>query len=65
MTNEEETHFVFSMTNGKTLDFTNDAKVRNGVVHPCSEGMQILLRLRGSTDDRMETQFFAFKEQNQ
>ena len=41
----DETHFIFHMTDDKTLGFTNDEHVRYVDVTSGSEGMTTLLRL--------------------
>lgn len=61
MRNAEETHFVFDLTNGNTLGFTNGEEVRYAELSFGSEGMTVLLQISGGENENIQVPFMVLR----
>jgi len=61
MENEDETHFVFNMDNGKTLGLCGTTQVKYTDVVSGGENFTMMLRLSGGSRARFQLPFIIFK----
>lgn len=60
LSNVDETHFLFNMDSGRTLNFTAERYIQYTDVFSAGDGMNMLLRLNGGTDARIVPAFIIF-----
>lgn len=62
--NEDETHLLINMGNGKTLGFRGDQVVKKGDVKSAGEGMKMMVRLSGGRKAFVEAPSMIFKNKD-
>lgn len=62
--NMDETHFLINMDDGKTLEYKGAGKVKYDDVVSGSEGMTLVVKLRGGIHAGIETPMMIFQNKN-
>jgi len=63
VSNADETHFVFNMDNGRSIEFRGDSTVKYSDIVAGDEGITMMVHILGGRNARVECPFLIFQNQ--